>query len=88
METETGFLNQVMLSMDPCEERWAQAPADMLVIDGWLRVKIMIYTEKGGDFHLLGEVRAVRRSWFQDHNKVVTGRRFLAIHYNSLRRSS
>ena len=55
-----------MLSIDPCEERWSKVPADMLVIDVWLRVKIMIFIEKGGGFHLLREVRAVRHSWVQD----------------------
>ena len=87
-EIQTVFLNQVMLRMDPCEERWSKVPADMLVVDGWLRVKIMIFIENGGDFHLLREVRGVRRSWFQDKKKVVTGRKLLAIFYNSLRRSS
>lgn len=84
----TIFLNQVMLSLNPCEERWAYVVADMSVIEEWLRVKIMAVIEKGADFHLLREVRAVRRSWYTDHAKVVTGRRLLAIYYHSLRRSS
>ena len=77
-EREAVFFNQVMLSMDPCEERWSKVPADMLVVDSWLTVKIMIFIEKGGDFHLLREVRGVRRAWFQDKKKVVAGKEVIS----------
>ena len=87
-ERETYFLNEVLLCLDPTDERWARVPADMLVVDGWLRMKIMAFIEKGGDFHLLREVKGVRHAWFVDNKKVITGRRLLAIFYNSLRRSS
>ena len=87
-ERETFYLNEVLLCLDPTNEKWARVPADMLVVDGWLRVKLMTFIEKGSDFHLLREVKGVRHAWFVDNKKVITGRRLLAIFYNSLRRSS
>ena len=61
----------------------------MLVIDGWTRVKIMAYSEKMSRLLLAtGSQGPLGRSWLQDHRKVVTGRRPLAIYYNSLRRFS
>lgn len=83
-----NFLNQALVCMDPTEGRWAQLPADMLVIDGLIRMKIIAHVEKGADYHQLHEARSVRNAWLIDNEKIVAGRRILALFYNSLRRSS
>ena len=71
-ERETFFLNEVLLVLNPCDDRWARAPAEMLVVDGSLRIRIMAFLEKGGDSHLLREVKGVRHAWFTDNRKVIT----------------